>query len=487
MTTVAEHLTPELELNLGALLARNPQLQIPRDQYNINVTSNDGAQLSPEQLAAEIEAFPGAGQPAHLYFHLPLCNYICHFCNYVKRLVPRGKEDASLRLWQDLLIEESRRYLDRFGWISEARIESFYIGGGTAALLLNSRDTIAPMVEHVRERYRISGDAEFNIEGNPENFTHDNLTLARDLGFNRFSLGVQSLQDEVNEFTKRRHTSVESMQAIRNLTATGCPFNVDMMFGLPYQTPESVRQDLTTLVELGVPTITIYRLRNADREEMGIGNRAVWNNPAVRDRLIRDGYFPDLETTYAMRQAAVEVMLEHDYYPSPCGWWSRPGTYDNGNIPQTSKNKWEHYNTMIAYGPGAYGWLTGGREEFVQTHNNTDIPGYVRQIQSGEGLPLSHGRKLSGHQAIGTALGFNFKANQPIQLERYRTQFGADLLNQEPFASAIAELLERGLLEKVDEGRALKPTLDGEALHEEIIFHYFHERIGLSDAPVCRR
>ncbi|GAA0454775.1 hypothetical protein Aca07nite_68900 [Actinoplanes capillaceus] len=477
----------DLELDLGALLERNPALRIPRDEYNINVTSNEGGRLTPAELTDEIAAFPGAGQPAHLYFHLPLCNYICHFCNYVKRLVPRGKEDSSLRLWQDLLIEESRRWLDRFGWVSGARIDSFYIGGGTAALLLNSADTITPLVEHVRRHYQLTDGAEFNIEGNPENFTRDNLALARDLGFNRFSLGVQSLQDEVNEFTKRRHTAEESLSAVRNLLGTGCPFNVDMMFGLPYQTPESVRADLTALTELGVPTITIYRLRNADRAEMGIGNRAVWNNPAVRDRLIQQGYFPDLTATYAMRQAAVEVLLDHDYYPSPCGWWSRPGTYEGGNIPQTSKNKWEHYDTMIAHGPGAYGWLTGDGAEFVQTHNDTDISGYVRYMQTQPDLPLAYGRRLDGHKAIGTALGFNFKANQPIVLDRYQRQFGADLLETEPFASAFADLIDRKLVEVIDGGAALKPTLDGEALHEEIIYHYFHQRISLSDAPVCRR
>jgi oxygen-independent coproporphyrinogen III oxidase len=477
----------DVELNLGRLLERNPQLQIPRDNYNINVTSNEGEQLSAEKLAEEYGEFPGAELPAHLYFHVPLCNYICHFCNYVKRLVPSGKEDSALRLWSDLLIEESRRYLDRFSWLSKARIESFYIGGGTAALLLNSRDYVAPLIEHVREYYHLADGIEFNIEGNPENFQRDHLELARQLGFNRFSLGVQSLQDEVNDFTKRRHSAAQSIKAIKNLLATGCPFNVDMMFGLPYQTAESVRRDMTTLTDLGVPTITIYRLRNADREEMGIGNRAVWNNPAVRQRLIQEGRFPDLERTYEMRQNAVEVLLDKGYYPSPCGWWSRPGTYKAGNIPQTSKNKWEHYNTMIAYGPGAYGWLTGDRDEFLQTHNLTDIGKYVSFMQNNPGIPLNFGRRLSGHKAIGTALGFNFKANQPIRRDRYRERFGADLLEMEPFASAFAELLERGLVEMVDDSAALKPTLDGEALHEEIIYHYFHQRIGLSDAPVCRR
>jgi coproporphyrinogen III oxidase-like Fe-S oxidoreductase len=487
LTTGRESSANAPELNLARLLERNPQLQISRDQYNINVTSNEGDRLTSDELAEEYQRFPGAGLPAHLYFHLPLCNYICHFCNYVKRLVPRGKEDSALRLWSELLAEESRRYLDRFGWLTQARVESFYIGGGTAALLLNSRDYIGPLVDHVRANYTLTDEIEFNIEGNPENFQHHHLELARELGFNRFSLGVQSLQDEVNDFTKRRHSAEQSLTAIGNLLATGCPFNVDMMFGLPYQTPASVRRDLETLTDLGVPTITIYRLRNADREEMGIGNRAVWNNPTVRARLIQEGRFPDLETTYAMRQQAVEVLLEHDYYPSPCGWWSRPGTYKDGNIPQTSKNKWEHYNTMVAFGPGAYGWLTGDREEFLQTHNITDISGYVTFLENNPGLPLNYGRRLTGHKAIGTALGFNFKANQPIRLDRYRERFGADLLAVEPFASAFAELLERGLVELVEDGQALKPTLDGEALHEEIISHYFHQRIGLSDAPVCRR
>lgn len=476
-----------IELNLGALLDRNPQLQIARDEYNINVTSNDGERLGVEDLTAEFAAFPGAGAPTHLYFHLPLCNYICHFCNYVKRLVPRGKEDAALDLWSELLVDESQRYLDRFDWIADARIESFYIGGGTAALLLNRPDAIGALVQHVRDNYTLGDGLEFNIEGNPENFGKQHLALARDLGFNRFSLGVQSLQDEVNDFTKRRHSAEQSLEAIRNLLATGCPFNVDMMFGLPYQTPDTVRADLTALVELGVPTITIYRLRNADREEMGIGNRAVWNNPKVRDRLVQQGYFPELEATYAMRQAAVEVLLDHEYYPSPCGWWSRPGTYPGGNIPQTSKNKWENYHTMLAHGPGAYGWLTGGREVVVQTHNSTDIARYVEFMQSQDGLPLAYGRKLTGHKAIGATLGFNFKANQPIVLDRYREQFGADLLTMEPFASAFEDLLERQLITLTDDGSALRPTLDGEALHEEIIYSYFHQRIGLSDAPVCHR
>ncbi|WKV16114.1 hypothetical protein LP422_21755 [Janibacter limosus] len=85
---------PDVELNLGALLEANKHLQVDRDEYNINVTSNSGEGVSVEECKRAIANFDGAGKRAHLYFHLPLCNYICHFCNYVKRLIPRGKEDG---------------------------------------------------------------------------------------------------------------------------------------------------------------------------------------------------------------------------------------------------------------------------------------------------------------------------------------------------------------------------------------------------------
>lgn len=477
----------QTQLDLRTLLKQNPNLCIPRDNYNINVTSNSGERLDADQLERAFRDFDGAGDPAHLYYHVPLCSYLCHFCNYVKKLVPKNDEPDALQLWADLLVEESRRYLRRFPWVAAAQMESFYMGGGTAGLLLNCEAALRKILDHSRQNYSFGEECEWNIEGNPDNFDKRQMQLAVDLGFNRFSVGIQSFEDPVNEFTKRKHSSEQSVEAVENLIATGFPFNVDMMFGLPLQTVDSVRQDMVRLVEMGVPTITIYRLRNVDREALGIGNRSVWNVPKVRDRLIRDNVFPTLEETYDMRQSVVSVLLEHRYYPSPCGWWSAPDTYPQGNIPQVSRNKWQNYDTMIAYGPGAYGWLTGVRPEVVQTHNQTDISTYVDIMQSGDRLPLSHGRHLTGYKAIGATLGFNFKANQPIVLARYRTQFGVDLLGDEPFAGAFSELLERGLVEMCDDQTALRPTLNGEALHEEIIEVYLHKRIGLSDGPMCRR
>lgn len=489
MTTIT-HETNNPELNLGKLLQKHSELQIDHQTYNINVTSNHGISLSPEDLIKKYVAHNGMGKPAHLYFHVPLCAYICHFCNYVKQLAPKDqiKANEEYERWANLLVSESSRYLAQMKWIRKAKIESFYLGGGTAALLLRGGH-ITKILEHVWSNYDIADNCEISLEGNPDNYQGDQVEYAQSLGFNRFSVGVQSLQDEVNAFVKRGHDSQSSILAIDNLLKSGCPFNVDMMFGLPYQTEELVEKDILTLVKRKVPTITIYRLRNSDRAAMGIGNSSVWNSPQVMKRLQEEERFPGLEMTYRMRERAVRVLMEYGYSPSPCGWWSAPSTYPDGNIPRVSRNKWQRYDTMIAFGPGAYGWLAGGNDYIVQTHNETNISKYEEIVQSSDDeLPLAFGRVLEGNVAIGASLGFAFKANQPISLERYRQQFGIDLMSDEPYAGVIKDLLDGNLLKLTEEGgTALKPTFEGEALHEEIISVYMHGKIGGFSAEVCRR
>ena len=117
-------------------LQLHPELRIAQDDYNINVTANFGMPLSASETWQQYLQHDGAGQAAHLYFHLPLCSYVCRFCNYVKRLAPSGDElESVLDDWTNLLIEELVRYLRGASWLHEACIESLFLGGGTASLL----------------------------------------------------------------------------------------------------------------------------------------------------------------------------------------------------------------------------------------------------------------------------------------------------------------------------------------------------------------
>lgn len=479
---------PKLAPRRSALeiLDAHPELRQDQQQYNINVTSQQGTRLTAEETFAEIRGNPGAGQSAHLYFHVPLCDYVCKFCNYVKRLAPRNDGGAALDLWTKLLIEESALYQQNCDWLGQADIQSLYLGGGTASLLRTNH--LEQIATHVRDHYALAPDAEVSLEGNPDNFLETEAEDAVSLGFNRFSLGVQSLNDRVTDFTGRKHNAADSRHAIAKLVVTGMPFNVDMMFGLPHQTVATVVGDIEELIALGVPTITIYRFRNAQRHEMGIGNKSAWNNANVVAKMSSEGLFPSLAQTYAMRDAVTDVLVAHDYYPSPCGWWSRKDTYPAGNIPQVSRNKWQQFNSMIAFGPGAYGWLSDGRDEVIQTHNLQDIAAYLNHVRAGTGKPpLAFGRRLDPHQSIATVFGFAFKANQPIELEVFAARHGVHLLDDAPYGSVVGQLIDAGFVDLSSDRRFIRPSLDGETVHEEIISHYLHGVLGSADALACKR
>lgn len=470
--------------NIAELLAQHPELNIEHEQYNINVTANSGDPLTPQQVAELLGAHDGAGKRAHLYFHVPLCNYLCHFCNYVKKLVPTQDRDKSLEQWVDLLIDESSRYLAQFPWIGKANIESLYIGGGTAAVL--GANQLDRLMGHVRRSYALSANAEISLEGNPDNLTRSYIKDAINIGFNRFSVGIQSLQDAVTGFVGRKHDRAMSLETIRALRETGLPFNCDYMFGLPYQTVATIREDIQTMADLGVPTITIYRLRNADRAAMGIGNKSAWNNPRVLRAMQEKRLFPTLENTYQMRAAIMDVFSEHGYNPSPCGWWSKDGTYADG-IPQVSRNKWQNFDTMIAYGPGAYGWLTGGSGQVIQTHNISDISAYMSAMNDTRSLPIASGKLLRGYRAVGTAFGFKLKANQWIDMQVFEEEWGVNLMKDQHTGPILKQMMDRGLIEVSRDGRLIRPSPAGEALHEEMISIYAHDYIGGCREQVCKR
>jgi coproporphyrinogen III oxidase-like Fe-S oxidoreductase len=473
----------QINYNIESLLATNQELNLNVNEYNINVTANYGKLLGPSELFNFYKAFEGSFQPTHLYFHIPICTYVCHFCNYVKKKIG-GQEE--LDKWVDLLTKESSFYLQQVQWLKRADIQSIYFGGGTASIL--GIDRLAIILDHVRKNYRVNKNCECTLEGNPDNFLGNEIKEAVSIGFNRFSLGVQSFQTEVNKYAGRGHDREMSLNAIYKLNQSKKPFNVDMMFGLPFQNKRSVKLDIETLTEFKVPTITIYRLRNVNREAMGIGNMAAWNVPKIKERMVSNNIFPSLNDTYSMRDAAVETLLNCGYAPSPCGWWNAPNTYPNGNIPQVSKNKWENFNSMVAFGPGAYGWLTGNSRNVIQTHNEKDINLYVKKMESiTDSPPLSHGRFLSDVQAVATALGFAYKANQKISLYRFKKIYDVDLLNDIPYSEIIDEMLQKGFLEISSDKKSLKPTLLGEALHEEIISVYIHRKIGEFSYQTCNK
>ncbi len=186
---------------------------------------------------------------AGLYIHVPFCRGKCPYCDFYSVAAPER-----VPAWLRALEREAALYRDRFD-----PFDTLYLGGGTPSLL--EAPQLALLMEGVRRAFRFTSEAEVSIEVNPDDVTREGLRLYRDLGFNRLSLGVQSLEEEELRFLGRRHTArraLESMEAVGEAGFEG--FGVDLIYGLPGQRTDSWLRTLERVLSFGPTHLSCYQL-----------------------------------------------------------------------------------------------------------------------------------------------------------------------------------------------------------------------------------
>ena len=137
--------------------------------------------------------------------------------------------------------------------------DTVYFGGGTPSL--PDSKLITDLLEAIKKAFNIASDAEITIEVNPSSVTTEKLTAYREAGFNRISLGVQSLDDEVLKTLGRLHDSKGALDAIAKIKNAGFTnISADLITGVPGETLEGIKKDIKTFSDLGIKHISTYSL-----------------------------------------------------------------------------------------------------------------------------------------------------------------------------------------------------------------------------------
>lgn len=208
--------------------------------------------FGPDDLARALEAASTDDGPLSLYVHLPFCERLCSFCG-CNVVVAKDRSRADPYL--DDLIRELDLVRARLG--SRTTLAQIHWGGGTPTFLRG--DQLERLARAVRERFQVAGDAEVAIEVNPATTNADQLTLLRGLGFNRISMGVQDLDSEVQRTIGRAQTFEETRALVAHARALGFTgINLDLIYGLPRQTPASWARTLGSVLELAPDRLAVY-------------------------------------------------------------------------------------------------------------------------------------------------------------------------------------------------------------------------------------
>ncbi|MGN6665421.1 MAG: oxygen-independent coproporphyrinogen III oxidase [Trinickia sp.] len=197
----------------------------------------------------------GAGDTdLSLYFHIPFCATACFYCGCNKIAT---KNRARARPYLECLKREVALQAARFD--TSRRVSQLHWGGGTPTFL--SRDEMMELMAVTREHFMLRRDAEgdYSIEIDPREANARTIVELRTLGFNRLSLGVQDFDPLVQQAINRIQPIGMTAEVMRAARATGYhSINVDLIYGLPYQTVESFRRTLDIVIALAPDRLSVF-------------------------------------------------------------------------------------------------------------------------------------------------------------------------------------------------------------------------------------
>ena len=185
----------------------------------------------------------------NLYIHIPFCKRKCDYCAFYS-------ETSCSR-------EQRIAYIELVGKTLAAadinEFETVYIGGGTPTLL--EADELEKLLKNLHKYININSLKEFSMESNPETLTLDKIMLLQDYGVSRLSMGVQSFF-EIHRLTLGRHTEQDALEkAVKLLQSRPFRhFNIDLIYGIPFQTVEDFAADLKRVYEAGCDHFSAYNL-----------------------------------------------------------------------------------------------------------------------------------------------------------------------------------------------------------------------------------
>ena len=393
----------------------------------------------------------------HIYVHNPFCARKCPYCDFYSISKTSLCEDfykAAVREAEILgsVISEQ----DGTNLITDAcGRDTIYFGGGTPSL--PDSNLVCGLLTAVRKAFNIASDAEITIEVNPSSADPAKLTEYLQAGFNRISLGVQSLDDEVLKTLGRLHDSKGAVDAIEKISKAGFTnISADLITGVPGETTEGIKSDIRTFRALGVKHISTYSL-------------SIEEGTAFSDRYkntIEDLVSPDTERL--MYHGTREYLNELGYETYEISNSALPGFKSIHN--SSYWNSCEYF----AIGAGAHGYLGdmryGHRDDvraYIEEMNTITPEQYKAFLEGNEGglKSLYVEEMLSREDKMREVAFLRLRTTEGILLDEFRKIFGEEF--EDVFGKAVKSNIEKGLLERKE--RTLRLTRSGLDLANAVI------------------
>ena len=393
----------------------------------------------------------------HIYVHNPFCARKCPYCDFysvTKTSLCEEFYHAAVRE-AGILGEVISKTMGTNPLTDAYGRDTIYFGGGTPSLP-DSR-FICELLDAVRKAFNTASDAEITIEVNPSSADPGKLTEYLQAGFNRISLGVQSLDDGVLKTLGRLHDSKGAVDAIEKISKAGFTnISADLITGVPGETLDGIRKDIQTFKDLGVKHISTYSLSIEE------GTPFFERYKKTIEELVPP------EEERAMYHGTREFLNELGYETYEISNSALPGFKSIHN--SSYWNSCEYF----AIGAGAHGYLGdmryGHRDDvraYIEEMNTIAPDAYKAFLEGNEsGLrSLYAEERLTVEDKMREVPFLRLRTAEGILLDEFKKMFGIEF--EDVFDKAVKSNIEKGLLERKE--RTLRLTRSGLDLANVVI------------------
>ncbi len=395
-------------------------------RYTSYPTAVEFRDLAPEDIIDELKST----KPLSLYFHLPFCKSACYFCGC--NVVYTSKESKRKR-YIDYLKKELEiwaKYLDTFRVVRQ-----LHFGGGTPTFF--TPEELREIYELIYSHFKnFEKDAEISVEIDPRFFSKEHMDVMKEYGVNRISFGVQDFNEETQKAVNRIQPFDLTKEAVDIARAAGIDsINIDLIYGLPFQTLETFKKTLELVKELNPDRLAVFNYAHVPWLKKGMRKIDETTLPTPEEKLKIFKYVIDFFENNGYK------MVGMDHFAKPDDELFK--AIEKGELHRN----FQGYTTKGGADLIGFGLTSISETEKAYFQNYKDLKSYEKAIDDGK-LPVFRGVKLNDEDLIRKYVIMEMMANFSFDIERFEKTFGIDFRKKfENELKELEEFIKEGLVE----------------------------------------
>lgn len=384
--------------------------------------------IQPQDYAGWLKALK-PGSNLSLYFHFPFCHQLCWYCGCNTKAVQRY---SPVEPYVEALLQEIETVSALV--TADHKVTHIHWGGGSPNVL--EPHDITRIGDAIKRAFKIAPGAEFAVEIDPRRLDDEQVTAFVAAGVNRVSLGVQDFEEQVQAAINRIQSFEDTKRVLDMFREHGvASVNIDLVYGLPHQTRQSVQSTIEKVISLAPDRIAIFGYAH-------IPSRL------KHQRLIDDAALPGINERYGQSRRLARMLSTAGYRAIGLDHYAKPG--DSLAEVEIHRN-FQGYTTdtsdaLLGLGASSIGQLPQG---YVQ---NAVAAGAYQALVAGDGLATVRGIRLSDDDRVRAAVIERLMCDFDFSRKALRAQFGSKAEDIIAEADALVEADRDGLVRATDDG-----------------------------------